>query len=71
MTARVVAGLQQDAYVFAGHVTVTTENGVVRVRGLVNDPQDLFAILRLARRIAGRARVVDEVDYAPHDDDGN
>ncbi len=69
MTAQVAAALQQDPYIFSEHVTVTTENGVVRVEGLVNDVRDLFAILRLARRIAGKGRVVDEHQFAPSDDD--
>ena len=50
---------------------MTTENGVVRVRGVVSDLPDLFAILRLARRIAGKGRVVNEIEYVPVDDDGN
>jgi osmotically-inducible protein OsmY len=71
MTAQVTAALQQDPYIFSDHVTVTTENGVVRVGGIVRDLSDLFAILRLAHRIAGKARVVDEIEFVPVDDDGN
>jgi osmotically-inducible protein OsmY len=71
LTAKVTAALQQNPYIFSDHVTVTTENGVVRVGGLVRDLPDLFAILRLAHRIAGKARVVDEIEFEPEDDDGN
>ena len=71
MTAKVMTALQQDPYIFSDHVTVTTENGVVRVGGVVRDASDLFAILRLAHRIAGKGRVVDEIEFEPEDDDGN
>ena len=72
MAARVAAAMQRNPYIFADHVTVTTENGVVRVGGMVRDLSDLFAILRLARRIAGKGRVVNEIEYhAASIDDGN
>ncbi len=63
--------LQQDPYIFSDHVTVTTENGVVRLEGMVRDLSDLYQILRLARRIAGKGRVVNRIEYVPTDDDGN
>lgn len=68
---KVSKALQQDPYIYADHVTVAVENGVVRVGGFVRDLSDLFAILRAARRIAGARRVVDEIEYIPVDDDGN
>lgn len=71
MTARVTAAIQQNPYIYAEHVTVATENGVVRVGGRVRDLSELFAILRLARRIAGNGRVVDEIDFVQLDQDGN
>jgi osmotically-inducible protein OsmY len=71
MTSQVTTALQQDPYIFSDHVTVTTQNGVVRVGGLVHDLSDLFAILRLAHKIAGNARVVNEIEFVPEDDDGN
>ena len=39
--------------------------------GMVRDLSDPFAILRLARRIAGEGRVVNEIEFVPIDDDGN
>jgi osmotically-inducible protein OsmY len=33
LTAKVVQALRADPYVFADHVTVVTENGVVRLQG--------------------------------------
>ena len=71
MTAKVTAALQQDPYVFGDHVTVSTENGIVRLEGRVNDLVDLFQILRLARRIAGRGRIVDAIEYVPVDTDSD
>ena len=71
LTAKVAEALQNDAYIFADHVTVATEGGVVHVRGVVSDLSDLFAILRLARRIAGKGRVVNEIEFVPIDFDGD
>lgn len=50
---------------------MTAENGVVKVEGVVTEVSDLLAILRLARRIAGKGRVVDEIQFVPVDVDGN
>ena len=71
LTEKVSAALQQNPYIFADHVTITTTNGVVRVGGVVRDLSDLFAILRLARHIAGKGRVVNQIEFVPVDDDGN
>ena len=71
MTAEVTAALEQNPYIFSDHVTVTTENGVVRLEGMVRNLPDLFDILRLARRIAGKGRVVNRMEYVAIDTDGN
>jgi osmotically-inducible protein OsmY len=71
MVAQVQTALQQNPYIFADHVSVTAENGIVRVGGVVRDLSDMYAILQLARRLAGKGRVVNEIDYQPVDDDGN
>jgi osmotically-inducible protein OsmY len=70
-TEKVTTALQQDPYLFSDHVTVITENGVVRLEGFVSDLSDLYRILTLARRIAGKGRIVDDIEYIPVDDDGN
>jgi osmotically-inducible protein OsmY len=44
MAAQVATALQQSPYIFSDHVTVTAENGVVRVGGVVRDLADLYAI---------------------------
>ena len=71
MAAKVATALQQDPYIFSDHVTVTAENGVVRLEGMVRDLSDLYAMLRLARRIAGKGRVVNQIEFVPIDIDGN
>ena len=71
LAAEVAAAVHQDPYIFSDHVTVSAHNGVVKVGGLVNDVSDLLAILKLARRIAGKGRVVNEIQFDPVDDDGN
>jgi osmotically-inducible protein OsmY len=71
LAARVTAALQQDPFIFADHVSVTAENGVVRLEGVVQDLPDLYAILRHARRLAGKRRVVNEIVFQPIDVDGN
>ena len=70
IAARVTAALQQDPYIFAEHVTVMVQNGVVTIQGVVTDLNDLLAILNLARHVAGKAKVVNEIDFQPIDDDG-
>jgi osmotically-inducible protein OsmY len=71
VAVKVAAALKQNPYIFSDHVTVTANNGVVIVRGIVNDLNDLLAILRIARRVAGRGRVVNEIEFQPPDDAGN
>ena len=71
LTAKVEAALKEDTYIFSDHVTVSTENGVVHLRGVATDIDDLFAILSMARKIAGSRRVVNEIEFAPVDFDGD
>jgi osmotically-inducible protein OsmY len=70
-TAKVTTALERNPYIFSDHVTVTTENGVVRLGGIVRDLPDLFEILRLARKIAGKGRVINQIEFIPTDMDGN
>ena len=70
-TAKVVQALQDDPYVYAAHISVTTENGIVRLQGLAFDVGDLQRALYLARRASGSRRIVNEiellVDVEAHD----
>jgi osmotically-inducible protein OsmY len=70
VTARVVEVLEDDPYVFADHVVVSTRNGVVRVEGIVGDTGERFRILRLCRRVPGTRRVVDALEVMNNDPDG-
>ena len=65
LTARVLKVLQDDPYVFADHIEVVTENGIVRLQGIALDVNDLHQALALARRIAGRRHVVNEMELIP------
>jgi osmotically-inducible protein OsmY len=69
LTAKVVEVLRDDPYIFADHMSVVTENGVVRLQGIVLDIGDLHRALMLARRIAGRRRVVSELELILSDVD--
>jgi osmotically-inducible protein OsmY len=71
LTAKVVQVLMDDPYVLADHISVETDNGVVRLRGFAQDASDLRRALRLARRAAGGRRVVNEVELIPHGSDTN
>jgi|SRR5215469_15250585 len=70
LTVKVLQVLQDDPYIFADHITVTTRNGVVRVEGIVGDTGERFRILRLCRRIPGTKRVVDALEMFNNDPDG-
>ena len=70
LTVKVVQVLQDDPWIFADHVTVSTRNGVVRVEGIVGDTGERFRILRLCRRIPGTRRVVDALEVINNDPDG-
>jgi osmotically-inducible protein OsmY len=65
ITAKVTKALRDDPYVFADHVGIETENGIVRVRGIVVDLSDLRRTLLLARRVAGRRHVINELELIP------
>lgn len=70
VTAQVEKALAEDPYVYAEHVTVTTNNGVVRVEGIVGDTGERFRILRRCRKIPGTRRVVDALEVVSNDPDG-
>jgi osmotically-inducible protein OsmY len=62
LTKRVKAVLHDDPYFYDEHVTVTVKNGVATLQGIVFDEWDLRQALRLARRITGVKRVVDDLE---------
>jgi len=62
ITATVVQVLRDDPYLWAPHISVVTENGVVRLQGFSTDPSEVHKALRLAQRAAGKRRVLNEVE---------
>jgi osmotically-inducible protein OsmY len=71
LTAKVAEALQKDAYILSDHVVLYAEHGVVHVQGMVHDLSDMYAVMRLAGRFAGKGRVVNELELVPIDDDGD
>lgn len=70
ITRQVQKTLTSDPWIYAEHVIVTTENGVVRLEGFVGDTGERFRILRLCRKIPGTRRVVDTLEVVSNDPDG-
>ena len=58
----VEAALRSDPFFYDEHVTVTIKNGIVTLTGIVFDDWDLRAAIRIARRIAGARRVVNDLE---------
>jgi osmotically-inducible protein OsmY len=61
LSKRVQAALHSDPYFYDEHVSVSVENGVVVLRGLVFSDWDLRDAMRIARRAAAERRVVDDL----------
>jgi len=70
VTRQVQKTLTNDPWIYAEHVTVTTQNGVVTLEGIVGDTGERFRILRLCRKIPGTRRVVDALEIMNNDADG-
>jgi len=67
VTRRVETALDSNRYLDASRITVTTNDGVVHLEGLVGDSGDLLAALRSVNRVVGARRVVDELDTCEPD----
>jgi osmotically-inducible protein OsmY len=61
MAEQVETALHSDRYIFAEHVTITSKNGVVTLRGVATDYWDVIAMKRKVRRMPGVKRVVDDL----------
>jgi osmotically-inducible protein OsmY len=70
VTRQVQKTLTNDPWIYAEHVIVTTQNGVVRLEGIVGDTGERFRILRLCRKIPGTRRVIDALEIINNDADG-
>jgi osmotically-inducible protein OsmY len=62
LAAKVEQALEKDPFLYVRHMSVTAEKGVVRVEGYVEDANDMMQVLRLARRVAGKRRVINEIE---------
>jgi BON domain len=69
LVAKVEQALQSDPYLFVNHVSVSAENGVLRLEGVVQDPFDMLQVVRLARRAAGKRRVINEIEFVDGGED--
>ena len=63
--------LTTDPWIFAEHITISTQNGVVRSEGIVGDTGEMFRIVRLCRKIPGARRVIDEPEIVHNDPEGD
>jgi osmotically-inducible protein OsmY len=58
---RVKAALHANPYFYDEHVTVSVEQGAVVLRGFVFNDWDLREAIRIAGRVAGDRRVIDNL----------
>jgi osmotically-inducible protein OsmY len=58
---RVKTALHDDPYFYDRHVTVSVEKGSVVLRGFVFSGWELQDAVRIARKAAGNARVIDDL----------
>jgi hypothetical protein len=70
ITLQVETALADDPWIYAEHVTVTTENGIVRVEGITSDAWEMRRILREARKTPGVRRVLNQLEMIHLDPDG-
>jgi hypothetical protein len=67
VSSQVVSALHSDLYVDDMHVTVTTKDGIVTLHGFVQDAWDLLALRRIAKKVAGAKKVVNDVELMLND----
>jgi osmotically-inducible protein OsmY len=61
LAEKVQTALQSDPYINDTHIKVSAEGGTVYLRGFVMGAWDLMDAIRIAHRVAGGARVIDEL----------
>jgi len=59
---QIETAMRSDRYFYDEHVAVTVKDGVVTLRGIVFDPWDLRTARRIAKRIPGVKRVVNDLE---------
>jgi osmotically-inducible protein OsmY len=62
IAARVDSALQADKLLYAKHISVHAENGVVRLTGFVWESPDLEEAQRIAARVDGVQGVVNDLE---------
>jgi hypothetical protein len=62
MKIQVEQAMHSDRFFYDDHVTVTVENGVATLRGMVFDDWDMRQAMRICRRIAGVKRVINDLE---------
>jgi osmotically-inducible protein OsmY len=69
--ARVTAALDADKLLYARHITVRADNGVVRLGGFVWSDSDLHEAERIAGLVPGVTRVIDAIELDRNSNDNN
>jgi osmotically-inducible protein OsmY len=59
---RVQAALNGDTLLYAKHINVRADNGVVRLSGYVWDPPDLNEAQSIAEQVQGVSKVVNDLE---------
>jgi osmotically-inducible protein OsmY len=59
---QVEAALHSDPFFYDEHVTVTIHNGVATLQGIVFGDWDLRSALRIAKKIPGVKRVINDLE---------
>jgi osmotically-inducible protein OsmY len=62
MKEQVEEALHSDPFFYDEHVTVTVNNGVATLHGMVFDDWDLRIAVRISRKIPGVKRVVNDLE---------
>jgi osmotically-inducible protein OsmY len=63
----VKTALRSDPIVDDNHVTITVKNGVVIMQGFVLDAWDLLALRRVAKKVPGVKKIVNDVELVLND----
>jgi osmotically-inducible protein OsmY len=61
LAEKVQTALQSDPYINDTHIVVSADKGTVYLRGFVMGAWDLLDAIRIAHRVAGANRVIDEL----------
>jgi len=63
--------LDTDKKLYARHITVRADNGVVRLTGYVWDPPDLIEAKRVAALVPGVSQVVNDLELERNGSDNS